>query len=31
MDLYKNNYWNSIGVNKGKNYAKKINCTLKGI
>lgn len=29
--LYKNNDWNSIGVTKGKNYTKKINCTLKGI
>lgn len=27
MALYKNNDWNSIGVIKVKNYAKKINTT----
>ena len=31
MALYKHNDWNSIGLTKSKNYAKKINCTLKGI
>lgn len=30
MALYKNNDWNTIGLTKGKNYTKKINCTLTG-